>query len=113
MLSIERLSHLFVATLRCNATQVTNHTLSMCAFLRGTKNIPLSEAARQAKNVHGSEALHCLCLLTMKHVRYYRRTKPGCLAQVVSFFLSNVQIPMTVLNCGLIRMMAGVKRIGG
>ena len=53
MLSNERLSHLFVATLRCNATDVTNHTLSMC--------VPLSEAARQAKNVHGSEALHCLC----------------------------------------------------
>ena len=61
MLSIECLSHLFVATLRCNATQVTNRTLSMWAFLRGTKNIPLSAAARQAKNVHGSEALHCLC----------------------------------------------------
>ena len=61
MLSNERLSHLFVATLRCNATDVTNHTLSMCAFLRGTKNIPLSEAACQAKNVHGSEAMHCLC----------------------------------------------------
>ena len=61
MLSNERLSHLFVATLRCNATDVTIHTLSMCAFLRGTKNIPLSETACQAKNVHGSEALHCLC----------------------------------------------------
>ena len=61
MLSIERLSHLFVATAMFNATDVANYTLSISAFLRGTKNIPLSEAARQSKNVHGSEALHCLC----------------------------------------------------
>ena len=61
MLSIERLSHLFVATVRCNATEVANYTLSICAFWCGTKNIPLLEASRQAKNVHGSDALHCLC----------------------------------------------------
>ena len=61
MLSIERLRHLFVAIVMFNATEVANYTLSISAFLRGTKNIPLSEAARQSKDVHGSEALHCLC----------------------------------------------------
>ena len=61
MLSIERLRHLFVATAMFNATDVANYTLSISAFLSGTKNIPLSEAARQSKNVHGSETLHCLC----------------------------------------------------
>ena len=61
MLSIERLSHLFVATVSCNATEFANYTLSICTLWRGTKKIPLSEAARQAKNVHDSEALHCLC----------------------------------------------------
>ena len=33
------------------------------------------------------------------------------MAQVASLFLSNVQIPMTVPNCGLIRMTGGVKRL--
>ena len=61
MLSIERLSHLFVAAVMFNAKEAANYTLSIIAFLRGTKSIPLSEAARQSKNVHGSEALHCLC----------------------------------------------------
>ena len=44
-----------------NAKEAANYTLSISAFLRGTKSIPLSEAARQSKNVHGSEALHYLC----------------------------------------------------
>ena len=61
MLSIERLSHLFVATVMFNAKEAANYTLSISSFLRGTKRIPLSEAARQSKNVHGSEALRCLC----------------------------------------------------
>ena len=32
---------------------------------------------------------------------------------VASFFLSNVQIPMTVPNCSLITMTGGVNMIGG
>ena len=50
-----------MATAMFNATDVANYTLSISAFLSGSKNIPLSEAARQSKNVHGSETLHCLC----------------------------------------------------
>ena len=61
MLSIERLSHLFVAAVMFNAKEAANYTLSINAYLRGTKSIPLSKASRQSKNVHGSEALHCLC----------------------------------------------------
>ena len=78
MLSIERLSHLFVAAVMFNAKEAANYTLSISAFLRGTTSIPLSQAARQSKNVHGSEALHCV-KLTMKHDRYYTRTKQVCL----------------------------------
>ena len=66
MLSIERLSHLFVAAMTAakeyfNVKEAANYTLSINAYLRGTKSIPLSKASRQSKNVHGSEALHCLC----------------------------------------------------
>ena len=79
MLSIERLSHLFVAAVMFNAKETANYTLSISAFLRGTKSIPLSEAARQSKNVHAVK--HCIvCVkLTMKHDRYYTRTKQVCL----------------------------------
>ena len=85
MLSIERLSHLFVAAVMFNAKEAANYTLSISAFLRGTKSIPLSEAARQSKNVHGSEALHCRVKLTMKHDRYYTWTKQVCLNSTSSF----------------------------
>ena len=61
MLSIERLSRLFVAAVMFNAKEAANYTLSINANLRGTNSIPLSKASRQSKNVHGSEALHCLC----------------------------------------------------
>ena len=80
MLSIERLSYLFVAAVMFNAKEAANYSLSIGAFLRGTKSIPLSEAARQSKNVHGSEAYCIVCVkLTMKHDRYYTRTKQVCL----------------------------------
>ena len=48
MLSIERLIHLFVAAVMFNAKEAANYTLSISAFLRGTKSIPLSEAACHA-----------------------------------------------------------------
>ena len=80
MLSIERLSHLFVAVVMFNAKEAANYTLSISAFLRGTKSIPLSEAARQSIRM-STAVKHCIvCVkLTMKHDRYYTRTKQVCL----------------------------------
>ena len=51
---------LFVAAVMVNAKEAANYTSSIRAFLRGTKNIPLSQAASQTKNIGGSEALHYL-----------------------------------------------------